>query len=378
MNRTRVVILILLIFLAGCVPTKTIEDLGIINTYGVDQLGKDQVKSTMVIYKFAKQNEETSQIVSGEAHTMKRARQTANQHTSFELAPGSIQLALFGEELAKHGLSRYLDPLERDANISDMMSLAIAEPTAEEIILTGNKNPKVNLNRYLNDLIKQNKKNNVIPDVRLIDFTNEYFKIGRDPYLPILTIKDNKPIISSVALFQDDQIVGKIPLHKVYLISMLHKPIRKLDIQAAIPLKPFKDHMKKQPTKEQRKKYAYADLSLRKGKAKIKLLDSQNLKFQTNVKLDVDLMELSEEIDSRDPKVIKQFEKEIEHEVKNQYEKLLAYTQKLATDPFGYGVVYRTHQKGNKPGDVKLHEIYPNIDVDFNVDVRILHHGIIP
>ncbi|MEW9675082.1 Ger(x)C family spore germination protein [Lentibacillus sp. L22] len=378
MNRTCVMILAFLIFLAGCVPTKTIEDLGIINNYGVDQLENGQLKSTMVIYKFAKQNEETSQIVSGEANTMKRARQIANQYTSFELAPGSIQLALFGAELAKQGLSRYLDPLERDAKISDMMYLAIAEPTAEKIILTGNKNPRINLNRYLNDLIKQNKKNNVIPDVRLIDFSNEYFKIGRDPYLPILSIKDNQPIISSVALFLDDQLVGKIPLDKVYLISMLHKPIKKLNIQAAIPLKPFKEHMKKQSTKQQSRKYAYADLSLRKGKAKTKLLDSQNLKFQTNVKLSVDLMELSEEIDLRDPKVIKKFEKEIENEVKSQYEKLLAYTQKLGADPFGYGVVYRTHQKGNKPGNDKLHEIYPNIDVDFNVDVRILHHGIIP
>ncbi|MEN1968569.1 Ger(x)C family spore germination protein [Lentibacillus sp. N15] len=378
MNRTGWVVIALLIFLAGCVPSKTIEDMGIINVRGVDMLEDDAIKTTIAAFKFRTKENEVTQIVTGKAHTLKRARQAANEKISIELTPGSIQLELYSEEAAKHGLMHYIMALERDAQVSDTMYLTIGDSTAEEIIVAAQKNSDIDVRQYFNSLVTQNAKNNAIPDPTLIDFVNEYYKIGRDPYLPVLSVKDKRPVLSSVALFQDDYFVGKIPVDKAYLITMFHKTIHKLDIQVPIPLKAFKNDLKSGTDQHPDKKYAYASLHIQKGKAKTKLTDKQNMTFQTDVKLDLDLLEVSEQISMKDPKVMKKFEKVVEKQVKDQYERLLAYTQQVGADPFGYGVVYRINHRGNKPGSAKLHDIYPNINVHFNVKARIKHHGMLP
>lgn len=378
MNRINLVIVsILLIYLSGCVQTKTIEDMGIISSRGVDALENDRIKTTMVYFQFSKKEKQSNGIVSGEAHTLKRAREKANHDTGFTLATGSIQLELYGKEAAKKGLLRYVDPLIRDAKISDSMYLAISESTAEDILLTGYKDQHINMDRYLHELIKQNIRDHVIPKVTLMDFLNGYYKIGRDPYLPILSIKDKKPVLSSLGLLRDDQFVGKVSLDDAYLITLLGEPISELDIEAVIPLKPFKNHMESGPHQHTKRKYAYASFNVRKGKTKTKLLNKRDVRFQTNVKLDVDLLELSEEIHLGDPKVIKKLEKEVESEIKHRYKKLLNYTQELNTDPFGYGVVYRTQGRTHTSME-EWRDIYPKINVTFNVEVRILHHGVLP
>lgn len=378
MNRINLVIVsILLIYLSGCVQTKTIEDMGIISSRGVDALENDRIKTTMVYFQFSKKEKQSNGIVSGEAHTLKRAREKANHDTGFTLATGSIQLELYGKEAAKKGLLRYVDPLIRDAKISDSMYLAISESTAEDILLAGYKDQHINMDRYLHELIKQNIRDHVIPKVTLMDFLNGYYKIGRDPYIPILSIKDKKPVLSSLGLLQDDQFVGKVSLDDAYLITLLDEPISELDIEAVIPLKPFKNHMESGPHQHTKRKYAYASFNVRKGKTKTKLLNKRDVRFQTNVKLDVDLLELSEEIHLGDPKVIKKLEKEVESEIKHRYKKLLNYTQELNTDPFGYGVVYRT-QGRTHTSMAEWRDIYPKINVTFNVEVRILHHGVLP
>lgn len=378
MNRINLVIVsILLIYLSGCVQTKTIEDMGIISSRGVDALENDRIKTTMVFFQFSKKEKQSNGIVSGEAHTLKRARERANHNTSFTLATGSIQFELYGKEAAKKGLLRYVDPLVRDAKISDSMYLAISESTAEDILLTGYKDQHINMDRYLHELIKQNIRDHVIPKVTLMDFLNGYYKIGRDPYIPILSIKDKKPVLSSLGLLRDDQFVGKVSLDDAYLITLLDEPISELDIEAVIPLKPFKNHMESGPHQHTKRKYAYASFNVRKGKTKTKLLNKRDVRFQTNVKLDVDLLELSEEIHLGDPKVIKRLEKEVESEIKHRYKKLLNYTQELNTDPFGYGVVYRTQGRTHTSME-EWRDIYPKINVTFNVKVRILHHGVLP
>jgi spore germination protein len=215
--------------------------------------------------------------------------------------------------------------------------------------------------------------------VTLIDFLNGYYKVGRDPYIPVLTIKNKKPVLSSLGLLRDDQYVGKVSLDDAYLITLLHESISELDIEAKIPLKPFKNHMESGGSHQHpKRKYAYASFNIRKGKAKTKLLNKRDARFQTNVKLDVDLLELSEEIRMEDLKVMEQFEKEVEKEIKHRYEKLLNYTQKLNTDPFGYGVVYRTQGRSTKTSMAEWRDIYPKINVTFNVKVHILHHGVLP
>ncbi|MGY0693823.1 Ger(x)C family spore germination protein [Virgibacillus sp. FSP13] len=378
MRRKQGILLLLTILLTGCIQTKTIEDLGIINTRGVDLIEDNQLDTTLVIFKFDAKKQEVSKIVSGKGNTIKNARQHASYNTRFQLTPGAIDLEIYGKNAAKKGIMRYLDTLNRDARVSDTMSLAVSDTTAKEIIMSGEKSGIPNTGRYLHNLVKKNIKENVIPRVNLHDFVHFYFDKGRDPFLPSLGVKDGKPVLSSLAIFQDDRQVGQIPMKKAFYITMFNQTIKDLYIEIPLPLKPFTKYAYNMNKEELNSNHFYTLLTVLNGKNKTKITDVKNLEFQTKVDLEVSLLEMTEQISVKEQAAIKIMEKEIEKVIKHQYEKLLSDLQTLNADPFGYGSIYKANRPGGKLKRTEWRDKFPTIDVDFKVNVKILRHGMTP
>ncbi len=373
-----IVISLLLAFLTGCVQPKSIEDLGIINTRGVDLLEDNKIETTLVIYKFDSQSQELSAIVSGEGNTIKGARKSANYKTSFQLTPGQIRVELFGKEVAEKGLLSFVDTQIRDARVSDTMFLAVSDTTAEDVITQGKEGAAVHIGKYLYELIEQNIEDNIIPRVTLQDFLHIYYDKGKDPYLPVLSTKTDSPSLSAIALFQDDKYVGQLPVRNALLVNIFTKTIENASLEVELPMKPFKQHMKKNKQDESDDEKLYALMKILKGNSKTTITNQQNMKFETKITFDVIIHEISEEIDFKKPKVKKRFEKGVEKDFKQQFEQLLKQLQELNSDPLGYGTIYRVNKPGGKLTDEEWHNKFPDISVDFKVDFTINRHGTTP
>ncbi|GGB56021.1 Ger(x)C family spore germination protein [Virgibacillus dakarensis] len=373
----KLIVLASIIVLSGCVQPRTIEDMGIILTRGVDKLEDNNIETTISYFEFNAQQKEYSNIVTGRANTIKQARIDANRKTDFRLTPGSSKLEVYGRETAEKGVLRYLDTLIRDARVSDTMLLAISDTTAKELLYKAEKHADVNTGLYLHYILERNILNNVIPRVNLQDFLRFYFDKGQDPFLPILSISNDKPVLSSLALFQDDKMVGQLPIEKAYLIGAFHKDLRDLFLEVALPSEPFKGQMRTdaQSKNETGIDKFFALLTVLNSKSKSKITDIQKLKFRTEVTFDVSLMELTEEIKLNNPKVVRKLEKEVEKEIKKQYEQLLAKLQELNTDPLGYGTIYRINKPNGELKEGEWYDYFPDIHVDYHVNVRIFRHG---
>ncbi|MBP1947380.1 Ger(x)C family spore germination protein [Virgibacillus litoralis] len=379
-NTLRLVVLSLLLItsLTGCVEPKSIEDLGIINTRGVDIIEDDKIETTLVIYKFDSQNQELSSLVFGEGKTIKGARQNANYKTSFQLTPGQIRFELFGKETAEKGLLSFVDTQIRDARVSDTMYLAISETTAKDVITQGHEGAAVQIGKYLFELIEQNVEDNIIPRVTLQDFLHIYYDYGHDPYLPVLSTVTKSPTLSAIALFQDDKYVGQVPLKNALLINVFNKSIENASLEVQLPMQPFKKYMKSERQDENDEDTAHALMKILRGNSKTKLTNLQNMQFQTEVTFNVTMLELSEEIDLKNPKVKEIFEKEVEKNFKKQYEQLFKKLQEFNSDPFGYGTIYRINKPGGKLTDAEWHNKFPDINVDFKIEFILKGHGTTP
>ncbi|MGP4106531.1 Ger(x)C family spore germination protein [Virgibacillus sp. L01] len=379
-NSLRLIVLFVLLVasLTGCVQPKSIEDLGIINTRGVDLLADNKIETTLVIYKFDSQNQELSAIVSGEGNTIKGARKNANYKTSFQLTPGQIRVEMFGKEVAEKGLLSFVDTQIRDARVSDTMFLAVSDTTAKDVITQGKEGASVHIGKYLYELIEQSIQDNIIPRVTLQDFLHIYYDKGKDPYLPILSTKTESPTLSAIALFQDDKYVGQVPLRNALLLNVFTKTIENATLEAQLPMEPFKQYMKKSKQDESDDEKFYILMKVLKGNSKTKMTSQQNLKFKTEITFNVMAQEISEEIDLKNPKVKKRFEKEMEKDFKQQFEQLLKQLQELNSDPLGYGTIYRVNKPGGKLTDEEWHNKFPDISVDFKIDFTLNRHGTTP
>lgn len=370
------VLLCVSVFLVSCVQAQEIEDIGIINASGVDVATDDSIENTLVVFQFSSQTDDITQILTGKGNTIGGANEDAEHSAINRLVPGKIKLTLFGEEMAKQGILPYLDMQIRDARVPDMMYLAIGRPTAKEILNVDENEVSKDVGQYLHDLIENHSTDHNIPRKSLQDFFRIYYDVGQDNILPIFKVEDKIPKQVSAAIFKGDQIVGEITNDEIILINLMDRVVKEKLLEMNLPIEPFKDFLQKREQSHGRDEINFAFL-IQNGKSKTKLIDTENLIYETNTKIQLRLIEQSAGIQLTDAKIIHMLEKEIAVKMEEEFNKLLKKVKNYGADPFGYGRYYNRTQEGKDLTIEEWREMYPSIEVKFNVEVKLTLHGAI-
>ncbi|WP_309245509.1 Ger(x)C family spore germination protein [Virgibacillus proomii] len=364
-------------FTSACVEPKQIEQLAIINARGVDQLkqtGEELIETTLVIFQFDTQTNDITEIATGTGKTIKEARHNADSKTSFTLSPGQIRLELYGMDTAKSGINSYLNTLHRDARTTDRVMLAITDKTAKEVLTAGQEATNINVGLFINGLIKQKITNDMIPKAELNDFTHAFYEKGRDPVLPFITTDDGVHALTGVALFKGDTFVGKLSLRQALYINLILKKIKAPSFNLGVPTEPLKKYIQEELS-ENENEDIYLNGQILTGKDRTTLLDKEQLTFQTDITIEMNILELSKELELENKKVVEKLEEEIGNQMEKEYAKLLETTQEMGADPFGYGEIYRIHKKNGKLKKGEWYKLYPDIKVKFNANIKIVEYG---
>src|SRR5699024_4302973 len=376
-SKKLIILLVLSLLLTGCPEKRVLDQLGIINARGIDvENENDKIKVNFVIFQFEERSQKITKIVSGEGSTVNDALHNANYETNFLLQHGKIQIDLYGKETAEKGIQPLLDSLNRDPNTPDTMFLAVSNTTAEEILTVQEQNISMNIGQFLHDTIeKSTKSDNLFPQVSLQKFMLFLEDVGRDPILPIFTFKEEVPKITSIGVFKTDKLVGELPIKNVELINILYHRVKQAWIEVSIPTEPFQDELKDEVMKQQED--ISLNLSIKKNKSNTKLIDKENLKFETNIKLNVNLIESSvyESLNMEDVHIVKKLEDEIEKKLEKRYDDMLKYLQEVNSDVLSYGAVYRQNNREHRLKKSEWRKLFPNIDVKYNIDVNLIQSG---
>src|SRR5699024_2694412 len=133
-------------------------------------------------------------------------------------------------------------------------------------------------------------------------------------------------------------------------------------VEFSLPLEPFKQYLEKKGV-EKGKEDVDLTVLIQKGNSETKLIDQENLVFQTETDLELRLVEQNAGIVLKDNHVIKLLEKEVEKKIKAEFEKLLKKLQKLESDAFGYGRYYKASIQGKDITRAARREKVPEVDV---------------
>ncbi|AVQ98541.1 hypothetical protein OBCHQ24_05790 [Oceanobacillus iheyensis] len=368
---------IILCLLTSCVDSTQLEKLGIIHTRGVDisEEKPSELETTLIIFQFNAQTDMISKTLSGTGHTIKESREQANNKSSYALTPGQIRLELYGKEIAQKGIINYLNTLTRDARVSDTMLLGVSDTTAKEMLEAGQSDTSMDIGQFLHGLIRQEGLEDSIPEVALHDFTHIYFDVGQDPFLPVLTMDDDSPKLTALGIFRGDKYVGDITLDEALLLNMTQKHVEFAPIELEIPRAPMDKYLGDTEPIDPNSESMHVRIGI-KGKTTSEITDPDQLRFRSNVDIDIDLHESSEQLVVKDEKVAKVIEEELGKAIKKKYEALFKKVQELNADPIGYGRLYRI-KNNNKLTVKEWREKFPEITVDFQVDVNLVHFGTI-
>ncbi|WP_186579322.1 Ger(x)C family spore germination protein [Aquibacillus kalidii] len=361
--------------LIGCVPTYHIEELGVISALGIDLVDDGKLETTFNYFKFDPEKTSQSTITSTTARTLKGTQDRGNLESNLKLVGGQLRLIIFGKEMAEDGLIRVIDNFSRDAKLSDTMYFSTTDATAKEIITAADKNKDLDAENYLFELIDNNIKREIIMRSSFRDFMHEFNMPGIDPVLPLIELEKDKPIIKDVALFQDDKYVEKATQQEGFFIKLLTSRFKSGQLELAIPKEPFQDYINKHAKTDDQEQITVT-LSEVRSNNKIKLVSAQELSFKVDIDIETRLLEVSEKVAISNEAIAKRFEKEIEKKINSKLNNLTSKLKELQVDPIGFGQVYNSTVRGKNLSDGEWRDKIPDIQVDFNVTVAILRHGL--
>lgn len=368
-----------LVFLIGCVPKTVIEELAIISARGIDVAEEGQIEKTINYIRFDPQEDNIYATTSGVSKTLKGAREVIARKVGYQLLEGKLKIEIYGKEIAEQGITPYIVSTMRDPHTSEMIKLVVAEDTAKELFYT-ESNTSDTIGEYLDELLDRGEKVGNIPSSSLQYFARRTGATGQDGTLPIIGLVDGTPTIKKLGVFRDTQLVLELSLTESLLLKFTldNTKLKNIPLEIDLPIEPIEKYFDRfslfRVNKKNQEDFAINFL-ITEGNAKSKMKSTENLSYQTDINLILDLVETTLPLKINKREVTKTLEKEVEKKLEKQLKELLEKTQEANVDPFGYGKLYRIQKKKGVLKGEEWREKYPEITVDYNVNVTIMHAG---
>ncbi|OPA75090.1 spore gernimation protein [Paenibacillus selenitireducens] len=355
--------------LMSCVKTSVLEKLGLTVAVGYDLLQKDKLNVTSVLINPSVESKKKSEIITSEANSNKGARININNMSSHTLVSGQVRVVLFDDQLGKQGISVIIDNLSRDPFFGDMIFLAISDGSSNEL-LSHDYSQIPDIGMYLYEMLQQHIEDDWVPSCTVQDYRSALYSIGGDPILPILHKKDDSVEISGLALFSDDKVVGTIAPGEAYLLKLLQGK-QKTDLKEISidrnELHPF--------LLKKREGTVRVVISNIGSKTRFRLTSVQKLEFHVNVHMNVELQEITDHYDFRNPKAKTLLEQKIGKALSKETDRLIQKLQRMNSDAIGFGKVYRSTVRGSNLSRDKWHGMFPSAKIHSHFKVNIIRTG---
>lgn len=134
---------------------------------------------------------------------------------------GTDRIFVIGEEYARYGIRSILEERARNPYTTDMAFVMIAKGKAEDILKFRMKNYTV-ISDYLEGLIRNLKWSNFFSEnYKIIDIMVRVQGEGRNLVLPYVEVEEGRVIVSGLALFDKDRMIGHLDINEARILNML-------------------------------------------------------------------------------------------------------------------------------------------------------------
>lgn len=286
------------------------------------------------------------------------------QRLQNELFLGHTRVLVISEDLAREGLSRYMNFFRNNPEFRRLSYLLISENKAEDLLNTFPKTANLQA-IYLMNLIEDEIQRQTMPDLPFIEIAIRDVTSGVDPIAVLISSDKETGIIkySGLAVFRGDRMVGKLDVEETW--SYLQLAEGKLsglqvvrDVESEIG----------------RLSIVFKDL---KRKMRPVLTEKGNFKFEC--KLSFEGIIFSQEVPAVYTKEIylDQLENRVSTEVKREIETVFyKVQQKYNADIFGFGELVKAYMPEEWKRIEDWHEEFKKVELELDVETIIRRSGI--
>ncbi|WP_062046726.1 Ger(x)C family spore germination protein [Bacillus sp. JCM 19034] len=356
-----------LLILTSCLETSVVDEVSLIRVIAIDKSDQEEfVKITVNFPTFVEQGEESllqQGTISAEGQTTKGTNILLNRRSQKPLKYGQARIMLFGDELAKQGVEPFLDSMYRDPSVGNRILLGVVAGNQAgkmlEIEMGGGELAGV----FIPDLVQHNMDLNTIPMTNMHQFLFSMYNDGRDPFAPILGIKEDHPRIVGTALFSGQYYHSDIGLDESFLLKTLTSVTRRATKQFEIL------------DEEGNSVYIVIEKINSNVKRNVDKTGESPL-FIFDIHIDGEIQDDSGQFNFENTEIVEYYEKKISEKLEAQIIDMLERFRDQDIDPVGIGELYRSK---TRDWDASLwrETIYPSARFDVRLNLDIVQSGVV-
>ncbi len=346
--------------LLGCSASpKVLDDITLVTFVGYDIAddSDEKIEATIGTPIFEEEGKIRNEFLTAKGNFGKDLEKNFMLHTPKPVGNGKLEVAIFGEAFAKHGIVEATDGAQRDPSISSNLKLAVFDGR----VIDFTKQQSVqnqDLGIFVSKIIEHNIQSESIPQTNIHIFLQSLYAEGIDPFLPLIGLKNEKIKLKGLALFKDDEYVTDINEDIIYRFTMLLHPVNRGNLIIQI-----------------KKLDAGVSLSHIKSKRVVKM-EGTSKAPQITFKLDLKayINEYYGDVKGIEKQII-QIEKDINKQLSKELKSMIMFFQEYNIDPIGIGKEAKGHFRD---WDLKKwKEVYPELDIKVVVKTNIIESGVI-
>lgn len=364
------IVFISFIFLYGCVQTNILDKIGLTTLIGYDKGTEEKIATTAVIREVNPEFQSNVEVLTTENETSKGNRMEANRRLSKKIMVGQMRVVLFGDDLAKESLHYYIDTNLENASVSNSVYMAVVEGKTSSLLSYEYKDIE-DIGQHIFRLIEQNVRQEYMISATLHQIAHDYYSFGKDLAMPIIKRNGELVELSGVALFKGSKMVGSLPANDSFYVKIVRDTFKVGLFETILDKEDIPSKVLQKPAE----KITVAFDAIHSNR-KIKLVNADTPEFDLNIDIRSRVLEVYPDINLGDAKNVKILQDAIEKKLTKEIERVIAHSQEVESDIFGFGEKYRSSVRHSKLTKEKWHKMYKDMKVNVNVKFVILRDGV--
>ncbi|MDQ0207757.1 Ger(x)C family spore germination protein [Alkalicoccobacillus murimartini] len=365
-----IIYVLLLLSLSGCWDEQLLKDVALIYVQAFDlDPESDKIDMTIAIVS-GTSNEKiptTTSIISAEGLSSRDARTELDTKLGSEIYASKNQVTLFSKKLAEQDIYSVIDGNFRSPLSALTARLAVVDGEAQPALHVQTENKPL-ISDYIRDLLISAEDIGVIPTASMQNTLAILYDDGQDIVLPIIKVLDkNKGVeLTGTALFSDRKMSGELNTDETNLLLILagsHKGEHRMTRQVH--------------SNDKIKTYNYITIDVEQMKRNLQVQKNSMGDFEVNIDLvlKVDANEYpADHLYKTD--VVKKLNTTLSNQLTKEANEILNKLKEANCDYLSIGRrIQAFHPKDWKSMNWK--DTYPTIEMNANVTVEIVYHGII-
>lgn len=369
----KLLIILPLMLLTGCVEQNRIEKLGMSDVVAIDSVYHESGKMSLneleiaVSIPQAGSLDRQALILKTKSASPKEGRSNLSRKIDKVLVSGQLRSMLFSKDMAKMGILKNLDSYRRDYTVGERLKIAVVNGSAIELL--SHKYAQIpSIGNHIDQLLTQTSKIHEVPDVSLYSFVRDYFDDGTDPIAPILALKKDNVEVDGIALFKKDRYIGKINPNNTVLFAILHERVKFGEFNIR-----FMDHLTGQ---EER-----AMLSSVISKRQVHIIQPNQAsslpRIVIRVKMSGNILEYTGTSTFKKPEEQKTICQDLSSAIREKLQGIAEQVQRSGGDNLGVGAYVRNSMSYEAWKAYDWDTLYPQVNIRVEVDATIRDYGMI-